>query len=424
MSRKLTVAILHYAGPPVIGGVEVTIYYHALYLHRMGYPVRVIAGRGERFHPSIPFVAIPAADSRHPDLAPVNEQLAQGQVTSAFEALRDALYADLRRALDGVDVLIAHNALTLHKNLPLTAALYRLAEEGFPILGWCHDFAWQDALYVPVLHEGYPWDLLRTPWPGVQYVVVSAHRREQLAALLGLPPEHIAVVTPGVDPFSLWRLPPPVVRLVRDLDLMQADPLFILPARITRRKNIQFALRVMGALKTLLPRPMLIVTGPPGPHNPTNVAYLEQLLTLRRDLGLEEQVFFLYQHGQDESPLEVSEDMLAALYQVADALLFPSLREGFGIPVLEAGLLRLPVFAADIPPVRESAGDLAVTFDPEGDPAEAARRIAAYLEQDPTYRLRRRVRHQFTWERIVQQRVVPLIEQMVDSPSTQGRRTP
>ncbi len=407
------VAILHYAGPPTIGGVEVTMYYHALYLQQMGYQVRIVAGRGEAFHPEIPFVRLEAADSRYPALAQVNEQLAQAKVTKAFFALRDTLYTALRQALQGVDVLIAHNALTLHKNLPLTAALYRLAEEGFPILGWCHDFAWQDALYIPVLHPGYPWELLRTPWPQVRYVVVSEHRREQLAALLNLPPERIAVVTPGVDPLRLWRLSEETARLVQALGLLEADPLFILPARITRRKNIQFALRVMGYLRDQLPHPVLIVTGPPGPHNPTNAAYLQQLRDLRQELGLSEQVFFLYEHGRDGAPLEVSEAMLAALYEVADALLFPSLREGFGIPVLEAGLLRLPIFAADIPPVRESAGEWAVTFDPEGDPAVAAERIVAHLKRDPIYQMRRRVRQRFTWERIVRDRVVPLIEALL-----------
>ncbi len=404
------VAILHYAAPPVIGGVESTIYYHAVHLQRLGYRVTVIAGRGAAFAPQVAFIHEPSVDSRYAPLAEVHEQLAQGIVGPDFARWRETIYQRLRTHLDGVDVLIVHNALTLHKNLPLTAALHQLAQEGFPLIGWCHDFAWQDALYIPVLREGYPWDLLRTPWPGVKYVVVSEHRRGTLAHLMDLNPEEIAVVPPGVEPSRLWRLSPDTERLVRDLQLDRADPLFLLPARITRRKNIQLALKIIAALREHLPRPTLIVSGPPGPHNPTNAAYLEQLLNLRRDLGLEEQAFFLYQHGRDGQPLEVSETMLAELYLVADALLFPSLREGFGIPVLEAGLMRMPIFAADIPPVHESAGEYAVTFDPEGDPGEAARRIAARLADDPIYQMRRRVRQGFVWEAIVRERVVPLIE--------------
>lgn len=417
MTRPVHVAILHYAAPPVIGGVETTIYYHALHLSRLGYRVTVIAGRGAAFAPQVDFVAEPMVDSRFAPLAEVNEQLAQGEVSAAFHQWQETIYRRLREHLQGVQVLIVHNALTLHKNLPLTAALHRLAQEDFPLIGWCHDFAWQDALYIPVLRDAYPWNLLKTPWPGVKYVVVSEHRREQLARLLDLPPQEIAVVPPGVEPDRLLRLSPDTQGLAEHLRLWDADPLFILPARITRRKNIQFALRVLAALKTRLPHPMLVVTGPPGPHNPTNVAYLEQLLRLRQELGLQEQAHFLYQYGEQGRPLEVSETMLAELYLLADALLFPSLREGFGIPVLEAGLLRLPIFAADIPPVRESAGDLAVTFDPEGSPAEAAERIVARLAQDPLYAMRRRVKQRYLWAQIVRRQVVPLIEAVLRSES-------
>jgi hypothetical protein len=43
------VAILHYAGPPIVGGVESTIYHHALALSHRGYQVEVVAGRGKYY---------------------------------------------------------------------------------------------------------------------------------------------------------------------------------------------------------------------------------------------------------------------------------------------------------------------------------------------------------------------------------------
>ncbi|NPA93075.1 MAG: glycosyltransferase [Chloroflexi bacterium] len=401
--------ILHYAGPPVIGGVEITIAYHARLLARRGYQVQVIAGRGGKFDPRVDFLALPEADSRHAEVLAVSQELTDHGPGPRFEALRARLRSALQKAVAPEDTLIVHNALTLHKNLALTAALHDLATEGRRLIGWCHDFAWLDALYIPVLRPGFPWDLLRTPWPNTRYVTVSEHRRQQLARLLDLSPEAIEVIPPGVAPEQLLRLSPHAQRLVDALDLWEADPLFLLPARITRRKNIQMAIRIIAALKDHFPNPVLVVTGPPGPHNPSNVAYLEQLQALRRDLGLTRQVHFLYEHGEDGEPLLVDDTLLAEFYALADALLFPSLREGFGIPVLEAGLLRLPVFAADIPPVRESAGDNATLFDPQGDPQEAAARIAERLKDDPTYRLRRRVLSRYTWDAIVDEQLIPLL---------------
>jgi glycosyltransferase involved in cell wall biosynthesis len=407
------VAILHYAAPPIVGGVESTIYHHARLLAQAGYTVDVIAGRGEPSHPQVAFHHIPEIDSRNPEVLAVGQALAQGEVSPSFALLCDRLAYCLRPLLADTEVCIAHNAMTLHKNLPLTAALRRLADEGVTrFIAWCHDFAWQDSLYTPDLHEGFPWDLLRTPWPGVRYVVVSAHRQARLAALLGLPEDQIEVVNPGVDVADFLKMEPSTRRLVEKLDLPAADPLLLLPARITRRKNIEFAVRVTAALTRHKPQATLVVTGPPGPHNPRNVAYLEALQALRKELGITARVHFLYEYGEGGQPLHVADAMIADLYHLADLLLFPSRREGFGIPVLEAGLVRLPVFAADIPSVRESAGDLACLFDLEGDPVVVAEAIAAHLAADRAYQLKRRVLSQFTWQRVLERRLIPLIQEV------------
>jgi len=408
------IAILHYAAPPVVGGVESTIYHHARLLTRAGFRVRVIAGRGAPFHPEVAFHSIPEVDSRHPEVERIGAALAQGQVPPAFAALRDRLVRRLRPLLGESDACIVHNALTLHKNLLLTAALRLLSDEGAThFIAWCHDFAWRDVLYTPDLHPGYPWDLLRTPWPGVRYVVVSTDRRRQLGTLLGIPEAAIRVVHPGVDVAEFLKLERETRRLVEELDLLSADPLMLLPARITRRKNIEFAIRVTAALGAHKPHATLLVTGPPGPHNPKNLAYLESLRDLRESLGVAHRVHFLYEHGTEGEPLHVTDAMMADLYQLADLLLFPSRREGFGIPVLEAGLSRIPIFAADIPSVRESAGDLAFRFDPEGDPAEVARAIADRLSSDTAYRLRRRVLDRFTWSAILHRDLLPLLEEVM-----------
>jgi glycosyltransferase involved in cell wall biosynthesis len=410
MSRK-NIAILHYATPPIVGGVESTIYHHARLLIQSGYDVSIITGRGEAFHPSMSFHLIPKIDSRHPQVLEVGEMLSQGKISFQFESLRDLLIARLNPILSHADATIVHNALTLHKNLPLTAALRRLIDEDVTrVIAWCHDFAWQDSLYTSDLHPGYPWDLLRTPWPGVRYVVVSEHRRSQLAALLDIPESEITTVTPGVDVGNSLKLEPLTQRLVEELDLLNADPLLLLPARITRRKNIQFAIRVTAALKRHKPQATLVITGPPGPHNVKNIAYLNSLKTLREELGVSDQVHFLYEQGQEGQPLHVPDEVIADFFHLADLLFFPSRREGFGIPVLEAGLARLPVFATDIPPVHESAAHLAKLFDLNSDPNAIAGNIASYLGDDRAYQLKRRVLERFTWQKIVKNKLLPIIE--------------
>jgi glycosyltransferase involved in cell wall biosynthesis len=73
----------------------------------------------------------------------------------------------------------------------------------------------------------------------------------------------------------------------------------------------------------------------------------------------------------------VSQDELVDLYRRASALVFPSLYEGFGQPVLEALACGCPVACSDLPPLREVAGDAAVYFDPHDHESIASATLEA-----------------------------------------------
>lgn len=407
------VAILHYAGPPYVGGVEITMAAHARALAADGRRPLIVAGKAGAIGPGVELRLLPELGSRGEALERLSRELAAGVVSAEFHALVDRLAAWLADALAGVAAVMAHNVLSLHKNLAFTAALRRIHDAGrLPrLLAWCHDFAWLDPLYQAELHPGYPWDLLREPWPGARYVVVSEDRRAMLAGLLGRSPAEIAVVTPGVDLAGFLKLEPETAALVARLGLAAADPLLLLPARITRRKNIELAVAVTGALRRAGRDARLVVTGPPGPHNPANAAYLAELLALREGSGAGAGAIFLYESFTDEAgrPREVPDAMLADLFRLADGLLFPSRYEGFGIPALEAGLSGIPIFCSDIAPLRATAGAAALYFGPDDPPEAIAGRIAAALAADPRDTLRRRVRTSYTWEAIYRRSIVPLL---------------
>lgn len=406
--------ILHYAAPPIIGGVESTIYHHARLLARAGLCVEIVAGRGEPVLPNVALHILPEIDSRHPEVLAVKAELDRGEVTARFYALRDALMAKLDRLLNGVDVLIGHNVFTLHKNLPLTAALYEWIVERGPrrlgVLAWHHDLAWRDPQYAGEVHAGYPWDLLRIPWPGVRHVTVSDARRGHLAAMYGLPAEQITVVPPGVDPAERMLWTETARRIVQAFRLEKADVILLLPARITRRKNIELAVRTTAALRRQTGMDArLLVSGPPGAHNPANQAYLEYLQGLCEDEGVREAVHFVYTLGQGDKPLVPDDATMANLFLIADALFFPSREEGFGIPILEAGLVRLPIFCSDIEPFRATGQEEVFYFSPQAPAEEVASLVAQHLLTDRAFRLRRRVRQKHSWDYIVQDIILPLL---------------
>lgn len=413
------IGIIHYAAPPIVGGVELTIFHHARILIALGHQVTVVAGQGGAFLPQVSYHQEPLAGSRSQAVLAAGRALAKGDKPANFEDLVSQTQSVLMARLGQCDVVIGHNLFTLQKNLSLTAAVYRLCQAGAgpPWVAWHHDFAWLRPQYQPELHPGEPWELLKQPWPGVRHVTVSQAQQADLARLYNLPEEAITVISPGVEPLDFYRTSPTVAQLAEAWDLLAADCVFLLPARITRRKNIELGLQWLAALRRQSGwDARLVVTGPPGPHNPSNAAYLEQLLTLRRELQLEQAVHFVYQGNKDPNqPLLLTDEEVTNFYQLADALFFPSRQEGFGIPILEAGLARLPIFATDLLPFRESAGSRATLFSAQTAAPEVAQTIYNVLQADRAFQLRRRVLTQFTWRGIVETKIMPLLLEVISS---------
>ena len=417
----MKIALLHYASPPTVGGVELTLLHHAQLMADAGYAVSIITGSGERFDQRIPVHVLSELGSRDANVLKVKRQLDAGQVTLDFERLREHISEKLRVRLRDVDVLIAHNVFTLHKNLALTAALHEMIQPSplpsplkgggakLRVIAWHHDLAWTNELYRSQLYAGYPWNLLREPWPNVQQVTVSKTRQVELARLYGIDQNSIKVIPPGIDPADFFRWTPLTRELVAKLKLLSADMILLHPARITKRKNIELGLRVLAQLRQVSQLDArLIVSGPPGAHNPANDEYLQSLLSLRRELNLDQSAHFLYECGAEDQ-LMIPDDTLADLYTLADALFFPSQQEGFGIPLLEAGLTRLPIFCADIPVLHETGQADVHYFSPDADPIELARLIERELTANRSYRLYRRLRRNYSWHGIFIERIVPLL---------------
>ena len=373
---------------------------HAAGLTDGGAEVTILAGRGAAPRKGVRIARVPEADSRHRRVERDRVALEGGERTADHDALVKGLIAKIRPHVAWADRVVVHNVMTMPLNLALTEALATLARDSTDcFVAWTHDIAHYDQRYRGFDREGEPWALIHRALPGFRYVTVSQERADQLVELTGLQRDDISVVTNGVDVGAVLGLSRAGAHLAHRLGLFDADPLLLQPVRVTRRKRVEAAMDATAALRKRGHRPMLVITGRAGPHDVKNRAYVAELAErAKRTPG----VLLLAAMG-----IRVAYPQVVDLYAMADVLVFPSESEGFGIPMLEAGLHRMPIVCSDIPALRETGGDDPIYVPPDASGEVIADAIEHALSA-PVMRMRQRAQTH-DWRRVLQGRVLPVI---------------
>jgi glycosyltransferase involved in cell wall biosynthesis len=211
----------------------------------------------------------------------------------------------------------------------------------------------------------------------------SLSTRDDLIELLGIARERIDVVPLGLGAVRRAK-PLPESDVRARLDLGERRVVLSLSAK-RPHKNL---LALIGALAAIpsAERPVLVLPGYPTAHE-RELRARAQALGVERDVRLRGWI--------DERELE-------GIWSLADAFVFPSLYEGFGLPVLEAMARGVPVACSNASSLPEVAGDAALLFDPRDESAIAGAITRLLSDPELAERLRERGRErarQFTWER-------------------------
>lgn len=211
-------------------------------------------------------------------------------------------------------------------------------------------------------------------------IAISCYTAEQVVRRLGYPRSQVTVVHHGVDALK----PPPAERCREILASLKVRPPFALHlGTLQVRKNVE---RVVEALEAARPAVQLVLAGSLG-------FGAEPILDRIRRSSARDRIV-LAGH--------VGDDVRAALFARSSVLLFPSLDEGFGLPVVEAFSAGVPVVGSDVSAIPEVAGDAALLVDPLDAGAIAAALEAvlsdAALRSDLVRRGRARAKR-FSWER-------------------------
>ena len=202
----------------------------------------------------------------------------------------------------------------------------------------------------------------------------TAAAAEEVAAHMSVPAERIRVVPYGVDAPGARPSPDETEGVLRRYGLT-GTPYVLWVGSLEPRKGVGTLVAAMAQL-----------AGGPG-AGPAGGAGPVPVLVLAGYAGWQNSALLpapeLARLGQGFRQIgRVTDAELQALYSSAALFAFPSLHEGFGLPVLEAMAAGAPVVASDIAAIREVAGDAAVLVPP-GDAGTWAAAIEALLADGP-----------------------------------------
>jgi len=414
-SKKSKIALLHYSGPPEISGVDLLMKDQARLFRLHNYPVEIIAGKPRAFRKDIPVTTIRPMYPTHPLVLRVRKELEGGIVSDTFHQLEENLYQSLKKHIlaHGISVVIIHNVMTRHYNLPLTAALARLVADlpQVKFCAWVHNINCFDDPYLGLRKElasQYPWNLLVKPVPNLTYICISEYVKKNLLGAFGSKKLDKIIVFHNLHDIPKFLGLTPVMRqLYQEIDGLGSDLIACIPVRAVPRKNLELAINITRAMLDRGVNFKLLLTANVDYKRAENQRYYEKLKSMVKDLRLAGHVFFLAEYFGG-SPIPIPE-----LYLISDLLLMTSAIEEFGLPLLEAGLMRCPIFASDIPAFREIGTTNINYFSLQSDPGKIADFILSKMKTMPQAYFYRKVIKQFSLHTSFRTKMIPLIDRLI-----------
>jgi glycosyltransferase involved in cell wall biosynthesis len=202
-------------------------------------------------------------------------------------------------------------------------------------------------------------------------VAISDYSRNAAIAEGKLDPDNIKTVHLNISQHSL-RDAPRDESILKRLQLASGEYL-IYPANFWKHKNHEMLLTAFGLARRcgLADNVRLVCTGAPGARQ----QWLKQAV---RGLGLDTHILF---------PGYLAKDELLALVTSSAGVIFPSLYEGFGLPVIEAMATGVPVACSNVTSLPEVAGDAAILFDPRIPEQIAQAMVSLAHDKELTARL-------------------------------------
>lgn len=208
-------------------------------------------------------------------------------------------------------------------------------------------------------------------------MTVSQTSADDLADILQIPRQKIDVITEAADPIFREIKDKKVLNSARQqYGVKPGGKIMICVGGFNRHKKVIGLINAMSEILKNVPNVYLLIVGnTSGDRFWDNVEELQEGAS--RNLTVSEKVIFTG---------EIDDNELAVLLNVADALVFPSMWEGFGLPAVEAMACGTPVLSSDQGSSPEIVGDGGLFFDPKS--SEDISRCVVEFFSDPSLQAR------------------------------------
>ncbi len=221
-----------------------------------------------------------------------------------------------------------------------------------------HDLIFERFPKIYHLDERYThrWKIKRACKIADAVIAISEQTKNDLIELYGVSPQKITVCYQSCNPIfekTISEIEKNNVKKKYQLP----DQYFLFVSSITARKNLIAICRAMIILKDTLATPLVIIGDGKIEKN--------EVKQLIKKNGIEHRLLFLNELSAAKEDSFTSAADFPAIYQQALALVYPSIFEGFGLPILEAMWSGLPVICSSVSSMPEVAEDAALYFSPE-----------------------------------------------------------
>lgn len=398
--------------------MEVVIDYHTRILTEQGYNIRLIFGKGGGLdYKNLEEHEISLLSPENSRVQRVQKEiLEKHKKTEDFEKLKDDIKQELRKLFSDLNSCIVHNIPSMPFNFAATAAINELMEDmKTRFIFWLHDTIlvreeWKDSI------GKFPLTLLHHKNRGITFVTPTYFRARQFASLeKPYKISRMTVIPNGVNVEDYLKIDETTKMLMKRLGLSFNDFIIVTPVRVLPRKNIELALDVVHELIHISGkrRIKLLITGPPS-ADPESLAYEAKLRGIIKMRRMQDSVIFchdLISFKRQISNNKIVKWSVADVYNIADLIFIPSKEEGFGLPVIEAGAARKPVFCSRIPPFQELIREdiEGYMFDLNNPPEDIAFRIYRMLLESTVDNNFDKVVEKYDWKSIVIKKIIPLL---------------